>query len=183
MPGIGGKQQHSANAPTDNIFSHYKVNLAISFLDRFLEKIKGRLNNKNCVAIKAILIVLSVTLKQYRVTKNVGEKRNYQDAFVEEATRKMLFVQGWCNNSDVAQPSSTSLKTSENFSAHGGQVLIHNWKKEWKRGLLYFCHQYHDDMLDKSHITPKVDNWESTRLKCPEKDVQQALMYGIVVTA
>ena len=67
--------------------------------------------------------------------------------------------------------SSTSLKTSENVSAHGAPVLIQRLDKEWNRDLLHFCHQYHDDMPDKSHITHEVDNWESTWLRCPEKDV------------
>ena len=39
-PRIGGKQQHRANAPSDNVFNHYKVNVAIPFLDHFLEDIK-----------------------------------------------------------------------------------------------------------------------------------------------
>eukprot|EP00112_Aurelia_sp_Birch-Aquarium-sp1_P013438 Seg2851.1 transcript_id=Seg2851.1/GoldUCD/mRNA.D3Y31 product="52 kDa repressor of the inhibitor of the protein kinase" protein_id=Seg2851.1/GoldUCD/D3Y31 len=140
-PRIGGKQQHRATAASDNVSTHYKVNIAISFLDHFLEEIKKRFENKNCVAIKAISIVPSVMLQQYRSAKNVGEKRNHQEAFAEQPNKDISISEELSDNLNVAASSSTSLSRLENNSSHGGETLIQRLDKEWKKDLLLFCHQ------------------------------------------
>ena len=47
VPRITGRQEHRNNAPSVNLESHYRVKVAIRFIDHLLEKVSSRFSEDN----------------------------------------------------------------------------------------------------------------------------------------
>ena len=76
MPRITGRQEHRNNAPCVNPESHYRVNVAIPFIDHLLEEMSSRFSEDNRAGAEIFSLVPSVVVKHYRL-RNLAEKLQF----------------------------------------------------------------------------------------------------------
>ena len=76
MPRITGRQEHRNNAPSVNPESHYRVNVAIPFIDHLLEEMSSRFSEDNRAGADIFSLVLSVVVKHDSL-RNFAEKLQF----------------------------------------------------------------------------------------------------------
>ena len=76
MPRITGRQEHRNNALSVNPESHYRVNVAIPFIDHLLEEMSSRFSKDNRAGAEIFSLVPSVVVKHYRL-RNLAEKLQF----------------------------------------------------------------------------------------------------------
>ena len=165
-PRVCGKQRNRSNAPTNDVSTHYKLNVAITFLDHLLQELSSRFTDKNCIALKGISILPAVMKEQYKSLSQVGEKRGFQDASTSEVSSP--------DTAEQSPSASTDGETSGDLLMESERaVQIQRKDKQWKEDFEDFCNQYANDLPNVGHVSHEVDNWESTWIDCPEDKVPQ----------
>ena len=56
-PRVCRSQQHRSNTPSNDVESHYKLNVAIPFLDHLISEMSRRFSSENCSALKGFSII------------------------------------------------------------------------------------------------------------------------------
>ena len=72
MPRITGRQEHRNNAPSVNLESHYRVKVAIRFIDHLLEEMSSRFSEDNRAGAEIFFLVPSAVVKH-----NLAEKLQF----------------------------------------------------------------------------------------------------------
>ena len=76
VPRITGRQEHRNNAPSVNPESHYRVNVAIPFMDHLLEEISSSFSEDNRAGAELFSLVPSAVVK-YDSLRNLAEKLQF----------------------------------------------------------------------------------------------------------
>ena len=76
MPRITGRQEHRNNTPSVNPESHYRVNVAIPFMDHLLEEISSSFSEDNRAGAEIFVLVPSAVVK-YDSLRNLAEKLQF----------------------------------------------------------------------------------------------------------
>ena len=76
VPRITGRQEHRNNAPSVNPESHYRVNVAIPFMDHLLEEISSSFSEDNRAGAEFFSLVPSAVVK-YDSLRNLAEKLQF----------------------------------------------------------------------------------------------------------
>ena len=73
VPRITGRQEHRNNAPSVSAESHYRVNVAIPFIDHLLEEMSSRFSKDNRARAEIFSLVTSAVVK-HNSLHNLAEK-------------------------------------------------------------------------------------------------------------
>ena len=76
VPRITGRQEHRNNTPSVNPESHYRVNVAIPFMDHLLEEISLSFSEDNRAGAEIFVLVPSAVVK-YDSLRNLAEKLQF----------------------------------------------------------------------------------------------------------
>jgi len=76
VPRITGRQEHRNNAPRVNPESHYRVNIAIPFIDHLLEEMSSRFSEDNRAGAEIFALVPSAMVKHDSL-RNLAESCNF----------------------------------------------------------------------------------------------------------
>ena len=76
MPRITWRQEHRNNAPSVNLESHYRVNVAIPFIDHLLEAMSSRFSEDNRAGAEFFSLVPSAVVKHGSLC-NLAEKLQF----------------------------------------------------------------------------------------------------------
>ena len=76
MPRITGRQEHRNNAPSVNPESHYRVNVAIPFLDYLLKEMGSRFSEDNSAGAVICSLVPSAVVKHDSL-RNLAENLQF----------------------------------------------------------------------------------------------------------
>ena len=76
MPRITGRQEHRNNAPSVNPESHYRVNVAIPFIEHLLEEMSSRFSEDNRIGAEIFPLVPSTVVKHDSL-RNLAEKLQF----------------------------------------------------------------------------------------------------------
>ena len=95
MPRITGRQEHRNNAPSVNPESHYRVNVAIPFIDHLLEEMSSRFSEDNRAGAEIFSLVLSVVVKHDSL-RNLAEKLQFwQQDFPKQSSSLPAELKEW----------------------------------------------------------------------------------------
>ena len=78
MPRITGRQEHRNNAPGVNPESHYRVNVAIPFIDHLLEEMSSRFSEDIRTGAEIFSLVLSAVVKHDSLRNLAGKLQFWQ---------------------------------------------------------------------------------------------------------
>ena len=159
------RQVYRGNSPSDNVETHYKLNVAIPFLDHLLQELNSRFSEKNCIAIRGISIVPAIMKKEYEEKSTSLGKRNWQKAFDSPSSIKESGVQA-----------------NKPVSGECQMVRIQRLDKVWKRYFDQFCRQYANDLPDISSLSHEVDNWESAWIDIPDRELPHNISETLKIT-
>ena len=76
VPRITGRQEHRNNAPSVNPESHYRVNVAIPFIEHLLEEMSSRFSEDNRIGAEIFPLVPSAVVKHDSL-RNLAEKLQF----------------------------------------------------------------------------------------------------------
>ena len=76
VPRITGRQEHRNNAPNVNLESHYRVKVAIRFIDHLLEEVSSRFSEDNRAEAEIFSLVPSAVVKHDSL-RNLAEKLQF----------------------------------------------------------------------------------------------------------
>ena len=77
VPRITGRQEHRNNAPSVNPESHYRVNVAIPFIDHLLEEMSSRFSEDNRDGAEIFSLVPSAVVMKHDSLRNLAEKLQF----------------------------------------------------------------------------------------------------------
>ncbi len=142
-PRICKRQTPRTNTPSNDVASHFKVNLSIPFLDNLIQEIDKRFSEENCVAMKGLSILADVLKLQYG--SSVNRKRPHDKYFSDP----------------YHQPEKKPVTTTKDINpveqAISSTIKIQRVDKQWKQELLDFCQQCSKDMPELSNLSNEVE--------------------------
>ena len=94
VPRIIGKQEHRNNAPSVNPESHYRVNVAIPFIDHLLEEMSSRFREDNRAGAEIFSLVSSAEVKHDSLL-NLAEKLQFWQQGLPTPSSLLSEVKEW----------------------------------------------------------------------------------------
>ena len=181
------RQVYRANAPSNDVESYFKINIAIPFLDHLLQELSKRFSPQNRIAIKGISIVPGMLRAEYN--NKSGQKRNWKETLESgmEDLNNGTYASSITDVSlsdvrKVGQPALTKKAPASKTNIEQKAVTIQRCDKLWKKNFETFCNQYANDLPDISFISHELDNWESAWIDVPDDQLPKNISDTLKMT-
>ena len=138
------RQVYRANAPSNDVGSYFKINIAIPFLDLLLQELSKRFSPQSCLAMKGISIVPGMLRAEYN--NKSGKKRNWKETLESdmEDVNNGKYASSITDASlsdarKVGQPALTEKAPASNNNIKQKAATIQCCDKLWKKFFETFC--------------------------------------------